>query len=131
LSGREFGARLQLNWSRGRPDFESRIAIHSGPAVVGSVGAETRLQYMGMGDTINLASRLEGMNKIYGTTILISQAVNDGRGPDFVTRVLDTVQVKRRAEARSPSISLLNLDHRRSQPSRRADIDPAARWPSP
>ncbi len=89
MSGREFGARLLLNWSRGRPDFESRIAIHGGPAVIGSVGAETRLPYTGMGDTINLASRLEGMNKVYGTTILISQAVNDGCGPDFVTRVLD------------------------------------------
>jgi adenylate cyclase len=42
-----------------------------------------------MGGTINLASRLEGMNKVYGTTILISQAVHDGCGPDFVTRVLD------------------------------------------
>ena len=48
------------------------------------------------GDTINLASRL---NKVYGTTIPISQAVPDGCGPDFVTRVLDTVQVKGRAEA--------------------------------
>jgi hypothetical protein len=71
------------------------------------------------------------MNKVYGTTILISQAVHHGCGPDFVTRVLDTVQVKRRAEARSPSMSLLNLDHRRSQPPRRADIDPTARCPSP
>ena len=52
-----------------------------------------------MGDTINLASRLEGMNKVYGTTILISQAVHDGCGPDFVTRLHDTVQLKHRAEA--------------------------------
>jgi adenylate cyclase len=44
-----------------------------------------------MGDAINLASRLEGMHKVWGTTILISQAVHDGCGPDFVTRVLDTV----------------------------------------
>jgi len=85
--------------AKGLPAFETRIGIHSGPAVVGSVGAETRLQYTGMGDTINLASRLEGMNKVYGTTILISQAVHDGCGPDFVTRVLDTVKVKGRAEA--------------------------------
>jgi class 3 adenylate cyclase len=42
-----------------------------------------------MSGTINLASRLEGMNKVYGTTILISQAVHHGCGPDFVTWVLD------------------------------------------
>ena len=102
MSGREIGARLLLNRSRGRPAFESRIGIHSGPAVVGSVGAEMRLQYTGMGDTINLAPRLEGMNKVDGTTILISQAVNDGCGLDFVTRALDRVQVERRAEAGHP-----------------------------
>ena len=51
------------------------------------------------GGTINMTCRLEGMNKAYGTTILISEAVHDGCGPEFLTRVLDTVQVKGRAEA--------------------------------
>lgn len=60
---------------RGLPEFRTRFGIHTGEAVVGSVGAVDRLQYTAMGDTINVASRLEGMNKEHGTTILASLAV--------------------------------------------------------
>lgn len=60
---------------RGLPEFRTRFGIHSGTAVVGSVGANDRLQYTAMGDSINVASRLEGMNKSYGTVILASGAV--------------------------------------------------------
>jgi adenylate cyclase len=61
--------------TRGLPEFRTRFGIHTGAAVVGSVGAIDRLQYTAMGDTINVASRLEGMNKEHGTTILVSRAV--------------------------------------------------------
>jgi adenylate cyclase len=61
--------------TKGLPEFRTRFGIHSGMAVVGSVGARERLQYTAMGDTVNVASRLEGMNKIYGTAILASSAV--------------------------------------------------------
>jgi adenylate cyclase len=57
------------------PEFRTRFGIHTGAAVVGNVGAADRLQYTAMGDTINVASRLEGMNKNYGTTILASAEV--------------------------------------------------------
>lgn len=59
----------------GLPEFRTRFGIHTGTAVVGSVGATDRLQYTAMGDTINVASRLEGLNKNYGTSILASEAV--------------------------------------------------------
>lgn len=49
-----------------------RIGVHSGPAIVGNIGSNLRFEYTALGDTVNLASRLEGANKIYGTTILVS-----------------------------------------------------------
>ena len=61
--------------AKGLPEFRTRFGIHTGAAVVGSVGAADRLQYTAMGDTINVASRLEGMNKAHGTTILASREV--------------------------------------------------------
>lgn len=60
---------------KGLPEFRTRFGIHSGTAVVGSVGARERLQYTAMGDTVNVASRLEGMNKEFGTHMLASSAV--------------------------------------------------------
>lgn len=85
--------------ARGLPEFITRIGVHVGPAVVGSVGAEERLQYTGMGDTINVASRLEGLNKVYGTTILVSEAVAERAGDVFTMRHIDNAQVKGRVEA--------------------------------
>ncbi|WP_188612176.1 adenylate/guanylate cyclase domain-containing protein, partial [Chelatococcus reniformis] len=57
------------------------------------------LQYTAMGDTINLASRLEGINKTYGTAILVSQTTAEQCGEAFAFREVDTVQPKGRSEA--------------------------------
>lgn len=65
------------NLAAGRPELITRYGLHTGVAVVGSVGAEERRQYTAMGDTVNVASRLEGINKQFGTTILASQAIKD------------------------------------------------------
>ncbi|AWI59686.1 adenylate/guanylate cyclase domain-containing protein [Sinorhizobium fredii] len=84
---------------KGLPEFRTRFGIHTGPAVVGSVGAKERLQYTAMGDTVNVASRLEGMNKDYGTTILASGAVMTQCGDVIAFRPLGFAQAKGRVSA--------------------------------
>ncbi|WP_322882973.1 adenylate cyclase Cya1 [Sinorhizobium medicae] len=85
--------------ARGLPEFRTRFGIHTGTAVVGSVGAKERLQYTAMGDTVNVASRLEGMNKDYGTTVLASGAVV-AQCKDMVKfRPLGTARAKGRSTA--------------------------------
>ena len=83
--------------ARGRPELRTRFGIHSGSAVVGSVGAKERLQYTGMGDTINVASRLEGMNKDYSTTILVSSVTAERCGERFAFRALGLAHAKGRS----------------------------------
>jgi adenylate cyclase len=86
------------NRGNGRPELVTRFGLHTGPAVVGSFGAISRQQYTAMGDTINVASRLEGLNKEFGTSILVSAAIYDAVGDCFNLRSLGLVQVKGRAE---------------------------------
>ena len=61
--------------AEGLPRFAVRLGIHSGDAVVGNVGSAERMNYTALGNSVNLAARLEGLNKEYGTTILVSEAV--------------------------------------------------------
>ena len=85
--------------TKGLPEFRTRYGIHTGTAVVGSVGARERLQYTAMGDTVNVASRLEGINKTYGTTIFASGAVV-GLCSDVIRfRPLGSTQAKGRTAA--------------------------------
>ena len=76
-----------------------RIGINSGEAVVGNLGSRRRFNYSVMGDTVNLASRLEGANKFYGTTIIAAEATVRLAGEGFVWRELDAVRVKGRTQA--------------------------------
>ena len=92
------GALNEKNRRNGRPELFTRFGLHTGPAVVGSFGAISRQQYTAMGDTINVASRLEGLNKQFGTSILVSAATRDAVVDSFEFRPLGLVEVKGRAE---------------------------------
>ena len=76
----------------------SRIGIHSGKMIVGNVGTERRTDYTGIGDVVNTASRLEGLNKAYNTRVIISEDCKNHAGDEFAFRDLDVVRVKGREQ---------------------------------
>jgi adenylate cyclase len=84
---------------RGLPPFETRFGLHRDTALVGHFGAPDRMNYTAIGDAVNLASRLEGLNKHYGTTIIASESVAAQARDHFVFRRLDCVAVKGKTQA--------------------------------
>jgi adenylate cyclase len=90
---------LQKGWLvRGLPPLTARLGLHAGPLVAGNVGSRERFNYTVLGDTVNLASRLEGANKYYGTEILLSEAVYRLVAGQFLVRELDAIRVKGRKQ---------------------------------
>ncbi len=80
------------------PRFETRFGLHRCTASVGHFGAPDRLNYTAIGDGINLASRLEGLNKYYGTHIIASESIYAAAREVFEFRLLDRVAVKGKTE---------------------------------
>jgi adenylate cyclase len=76
-----------------------RIGINSGEALVGNFGSRRRFNYSVMSDAVNLASRLEGANKFYGTTVIASETTVALTGEAFAWRELDAIRVKGRTQA--------------------------------
>jgi len=78
----------------GLANLHARIGLASGEVLLGNVGTPERFNYTVMGDTVNLASRLESLNKVYGTSILVSEATYLAAKARVVARPIDIVQVK-------------------------------------
>lgn len=78
----------------GKSPFKTRIGVNTGKAIVGNIGSTDRFNYTAIGDQVNLASRLEAMNKVYGTNILISGATYEKAKNLFRFRKMDFVRVK-------------------------------------
>jgi adenylate cyclase len=80
--------------AEGLPPFHVRLGIHVGDAVVGNVGSTERMEYTALGSSVNLASRLEGLNKEYETTILVSEAVRERVEHRFCCKAIASVIAK-------------------------------------
>ncbi len=79
---------------RGIQTIDIGIGVNTGDAVVGNMGAAMRFDYTAIGDNVNLASRLEGLNKMYGTHIIVSESTKLLAGSDLPFREIDLVAVK-------------------------------------
>jgi adenylate cyclase len=78
--------------------LKTRIGMNSGLLVAGNIGSEKRMDYTAIGDTVNLASRLEGVNKIYQTNIVLSESTYNQVKSEFLCRELDSLRVKGKKE---------------------------------
>lgn len=85
---------------KGFPEIQIGIGIHTGVAITGNMGTNRRFDYTAIGDTVNLASRLEGLNKLYGTNIIISYSTFQNLSTEVraLVRKLDLIRVKGKKE---------------------------------
>jgi len=84
--------------AQGKHELYMRIGMNTGKMVIGNMGSKTRMDYTMMGDSVNLAARLEGVNKQYKTETMISEFTYEKVNGDIETRELDKIRVMGRKE---------------------------------
>jgi len=95
LAAKSASEKLNLAFANeGLPPFVTRIGLHVGEAIVGNLGSAERMDYTVLGSSVNLAARLEGLNKDYGTSILVSDAVRERAERGFRFRPVASVTAK-------------------------------------
>lgn len=91
---------LNRQWAEeGKAVMKTRFGLHTGVVTVGNMGSKDRINYSAVGDNVNIASRLEGINRIYGTSVVISASTYAVVKDRFLCRPLDRVRVKGRSES--------------------------------
>ncbi|MBS3905347.1 MAG: hypothetical protein KGZ39_08490 [Simkania sp.] len=87
-----------IHQKEGKPALYTRIGINTGTAIIGNIGTSERMNYTAVGDAVNVAARLQPMNKLYHTGILISENVKQRLGEQFLIRPLDVTEVRGKTE---------------------------------
>jgi len=90
---------LQTARDEGKPPLPTRFGVNSGDVMVGNIGAPDRFNYAILGDPVNAAARLEGLNKVYGTSIIVGERTAELVGDAMVLRQLDWVRAKGKSQA--------------------------------
>jgi adenylate cyclase len=99
LACQKANQKLNLEFEReGWPSYRTRFGLHTGNVVVGNVGSADRMNYTVLGASVNLAARLEALNKTYGTTALVSEQIKGRADASFLFRSIDRISPKGFAE---------------------------------
>ena len=111
---------MQETWRKaGKDELYVRMGMNTGDAVVGNMGSQTRMDYTAMGDSVNLASRLEGANKFYSTYAMISESTYEATKDHIEARKLDTIRVVGKTE---PIVIYELLGNKGTLPDRMLDM---------